>query len=78
MTVLKYWRENGLLIRPHYIPGSLSEEDIKIILDSHVIYAGNSTEAEKHLPWHATTILRHWRKADLQIRKPGSQPKFFS
>lgn len=64
-TIAKYWRKSGLEIRPggRYLP----KEERKKIVMAHLDCDGNASRAATVLPYHTTTILRHWREEGLPI-----------
>jgi transcriptional regulator with GAF, ATPase, and Fis domain len=49
----------------------LEEREINKIIIAHQTYNGNATEAARHLPHSSSTIIEHWRKKGLKIRKRG-------
>jgi len=42
-------------------------------LIAHSFYKGNASQVSKDLPYHTTTIIRHWRKSGLEIAPRGRQ-----
>ncbi len=62
-TILKYWKLNGLKVNPPN--GKYSNKDKTKIIESHLIYKGNASEASRNLGYAVDTILRQWRIAGL-------------
>ncbi|MBI4010193.1 MAG: DEAD/DEAH box helicase family protein [Candidatus Aenigmarchaeota archaeon] len=69
-TILKYWREAGLVTRTAK-SDMLTQEQRDRIIAAHASYDGNPVEATKNLPHRKHTIIRYWENADLEVREPN-------
>lgn len=67
LTILKYWRKEGLKIYKKGRRG-LTEQQIKGVIDAYKTFEGNASQAGRYLHYSDSTIGRYWRKAGLGVK----------
>ena len=67
-TILKYWKEVGLKTARYLgeVP-RLNQQQIDEIVIAYDTYGGNSSKTAENLHYTSSTILKHWRRAGLEI-----------
>ena len=69
-TVINCCREGGLKI---FNPGNrMGFRKREALLQAYLRYEGNATKTERELGVSIHTVLKHWKKAGFEIRRPSS------
>jgi len=68
-AVQKYWKINGLYIKPKR--KELPEQEIREIISAHKKYKGVGRIASRELGYPIKRILKYWKHAELPIRGVG-------
>ena len=66
-TILRHWKAAGLTPAKSVKFPKLNQQQISEVLAAYDTYDGNALNAAEKLGYGNTSVLRHWRRANLQI-----------
>jgi len=84
--VSQRYEKNGIVLLPkrpivsisfnpfdvQFKKGHLTDEEKAVLVKSYSEFNGNAAAVARHLGYDTSTVLRHWKSADLETRSSGS------